>query len=310
MDNNTNNQGGGDWSSHPTEKPDEPASLSYADYSKQNQSGKKEMGSLDDSTKLIPEIKSNVALFASYLKGPILYAIAAILAIRLLFSVLVAGVSVVLGIAEAGPTLFSVLGGFEAFVGVFFGFAASVYTYAFFRIGHDRLTGLEQEPPASIKDAIQSVTPVMLSVVLAVLVSHSVTAIGTLMCIVPGVLAFVVLSPSRYLAATRPDLGFQDVLDKSITTGMRYWGAMVGLLAVIVAVIFVQNIGLAILEAISTAIMAAAVDNFGAVAFSLTGGILSIVVAIASFVLGLLTMVVAFCVEGGVMSVLTRQDNV
>ena len=263
-------------------------------------------GSFEDSSALFPEIKEEVAWFWGALKGPMLKTIALIIGVELLVAVGVELLSVVLHIAEVGPTLFSVLGGLEGLVDFIGGIAVTLLSVSFFRIAHDTRTGFLSEPPGSVRASIDYVKPVLLPVLLATLVSGVAIAFGAAFCLAPGVIAFIALFPVRYIAATHPDQDFSRNMESSIDLGKRYWGALL-LLGVGV---FVITLGLSLVNmitvAISTTINTAALMNFGSVASAVVLGASNMTADLVGALVAFALFVILWCLEGGVMSTLVR----
>lgn len=294
---------GGDWQQPQEEQVSAPATYNPTTGAAQLSEG---IGGFDESSALFPRFKDEIKWFWGVLKGPLLKGIALVWAVRLLVFIGVELLGIVLHIAGVGPTLFSLLGGLQGLVSFVCGVANLVLGIAFFRIAHDMRTGFLQQKPDSVRGAIDYVKPVFIPVLIATLVSLVAIMLGSALCLVPGVLAFVALFPVRYIAATHPDQDFSKNMESSIDLGKRYWGALLVLAAMMIAVAIVPLLLNFTINSIAGLINVAAVTNFGSVASALVVGISNSFAAIASTVLSLLMFAALWCLEGGVVSTLVR----
>ena len=274
----------------------------------------KRFGTFEESRALWPEIKQGVERFMALLKGPILKAIVVVASLGLLVDVVVRLLQVILNLTGLGGGFITTLitGLIGGLGGALVGLAIAVLHVALFRPAHDQLTGFVSHPPASFKRAIAIASPALVPVLLACLMCGGVTLLGAMFCLIPGVLAFTLLLPMRYLSATRPDFTeykFSRVLATSIEIGQAYWGVMLGLLVALTAASVVGvGVGTA-LELIMGLIGDTIAEGLG---HGAAAELVDAVFDLAGMALSWAALTALLCtvwvLEGGVMSVLSRKE--
>jgi hypothetical protein len=268
------------------------------------------IGTLDDSTALFPEIKASVGQFFGLLKGPIMFALTGLQLAVTLLSILA---MMVLSIAELDGILVTGVSGITWLVGSILSVIVVVYQVALFRPANDQVTGFVQGPPESMMAAIKISSPAFLPVFLACLMCGGMIAAGSMFCVIPGVIAFVALFPMRYLSATRPDFTeykFMKVLESSMMLGKKYWAAVLAAGFTIGMIAIVGGVISAIVGAISGAANLAVLGNMTSLAgASVVSSGITATAQIIGWVVTLAVVMLSWVIEGGVMSVLARHED-
>lgn len=271
------------------------------------------IGTLDDSTALFPEIKASVGQFFGLLKGPIMFALIALTGAQLLVYLLSTLAAMILTIAELDGMLMTGVHGITWLVGSILSVVVMVYQVALFRPANDQVTGFTQEPPESMMAAIKISSPALLPVFLACLMCGGMIAAGSFFCLIPGVIAFVALFPMRYLSATRPDFTeykFMKVLESSMMLGKKYWAVMLAAgftMGMVAAAGGVINAITGVISGLANVAVLNSMTSFVG-ASVVTSGITA-TVQVIGWLVTLAMVMIGWVIEGGVMSVLARHED-
>ncbi len=298
-----------DWN----EQPPEQAPVPSTGYVPQQTGLQEGIGSLDDSTALMPEFKASISQFFGLLKGSIMKALAALVALQLAVVSLEIVATSILGIAGIGGALVSVVSGLSWLVGSILTVVVVVFSVTLFRPANDQVTGFAAESPADMMAALKVSSPAFVPVLLACLMCGGMVAAGSMFCLIPGVIAFIALFPMRYLSATRPDFTeyrFMQVMESSMMIGKKYWAAMLGLGLILGVVGGVAGGINAVVSTIAGVANVAVIQSMGSEgAGAAVTGVVLLISQVFQWVVTLVVLWATWVLEGGVMSVLAQREN-
>ena len=263
------------------------------------------IGSADDSTGLSGDIQVNIKQFFGRIKGSVLYAFAAVSAITLLVGALQMVVNIGLLLGEVYSAV-AIVGGLFTGLVVLIEMVAAVVQAALYRPARNLMMVTQEPGPASFKEALGQAKGALVPALLINLILGVAMGLGISCCVIPGVIAFVLLVPARYLAVARGmDVG--DALSASMDVGKKYWLLMVGLL---VASMFIFGLAGGITTAATTAMAFGSnlISQSSPTAGAILGPMLGFLGTIIQWAVGLAAAVAYWSLEGGIMATIETEE--
>ena len=266
------------------------------------------IGGPDDSTPLIPDIQINTKVFFSRIKGPILKTFLAISALSLIVAVLKLVVNVALGLIGVGPAAYQITGGLFNILLLLVGMLVGVFQVALYVPARNAMMMNTPEAPTSIGEAISQAKPALGKAFLLVFITSTVIAVGSGCCGIPGIIAFFLLWPARYLVIAR-GMDISSGINASMDVGKKYWLLILLMMVAIFVMVLGTSIILGIIGAINGAITVALISaQLPLTAIVIVSAILGFGVDLISWVLGALLGVGMWSVEGGIMTTLETEE--
>ncbi len=266
------------------------------------------IGGPDDSTPLIPDIQINTKVFFSRIKGPILKTFLAISALSLIVAVLKLVVNVALGLIGVGPAAYQITGGLFNILLLLVGMLVGVFQVALYVPARNAMMMNTPEAPTSIGEAISQAKPALGKAFLLVFITSTVIAVGSGCCGIPGIIAFFLLWPARYLVIAR-GMDISSGINASMDVGKKYWLLILLMMVAIFVMVLGTSIILGIIGAINGAIAVALISaQLPLTAIVIVSAILGFGVDLISWVLGALLGVGMWSVEGGIMTTLEAEE--
>jgi hypothetical protein len=266
------------------------------------------IGGPDDSTPLIPDIQINTKVFFSRIKGPILKTFLAISALSLIVAVLKLVVNVALGLIGVGPAVYQITGGLFNILLLLVGMLVGVFQVALYVPARNAMMMNTPEAPTSIGEAISQAKPALGKAFLLVFITSTVIAVGSGCCGIPGIIAFFLLWPARYLVIAR-GMDISSGINASMDVGKKYWLLILLMMVAIFVMVLGTSIILGIIGAINGAIAVALISaQLPLTAIVIVSAILGFGVDLISWVLGALLGVGMWSVEGGIMTTLEAEE--
>ena len=164
------------------------------------------------------------------------------------------------------------------------------------------------EAPTSIGEAISQAKPALGKAFLLVFITSTVIAVGSGCCGIPGIIAFFLLWPARYLVIAR-GMDISSGINASMDVGKKYWLLILLMMVAIFVMVLGTSIILGIIGAINGAITVALISaQLPLTAIVIVSAILGFGVDLISWVLGALLGVGMWSVEGGIMTTLETEE--
>ncbi len=266
------------------------------------------IGGPDDSTPLIPDIQINTKVFFSRIKGPILKAFIAISALSLLVAGLKLVVNIAIGLIGVGPSVYQITGGLFSFMMILVGSLVGVFQVALYAPARNAMMMNTPEAPTSIGEAISQSKPALGKAFLLVFITSTVIAVGSGCCGIPGIIAFFLLWPARYLVIAR-GMDLSSGINASMDVGKKYWLLILLMMVAIFVMALGMGIVLGIIGAINGAIAVGLISaKLPLPAIVVVTSILGFGVDLISWLLGALLGVGIWCVEGGIMTTIEVEE--
>ena len=266
------------------------------------------IGGPDDSTPLIPDIQINTKVFFSRIKGPILKTFLAISALSLIVAVLKLVVNVALGLIGVGPAVYQITGGLFNILLLLVWMLVGVFQVALYVPARNAMMMNTPEAPTSIGEAISQAKPALGKAFLLVFITSTVIAVGSGCCGIPGIIAFFLLWPARYLVIAR-GMDISSGINASMDVGKKYWLLILLMMVAIFVMVLGTSIIMGIIGAINGAITVALISaQLPLTAIVIVSAILGFGVDLIRWVLGALLGVGMWSVEGGIMTTLEAEE--
>ena len=228
------NDNGGDWGTPQQQGPayPQPGAMQPAPRPPGQPGMSDGMGSADDSTALFPSVKAHIGQAFGAIKGAPLKIFLGISALVLVLHVVTFMFALLLGAMDMYMGWGQLLGGIIQTGGVVISVAAATVQLALFRPIRHVMRGGQL---GSLGEVFAMAKPQLIPAFVVNLIFGVVVGLGTMCCVIPGIIAGLLFLPARYLAGGR-GLDIGDALSTSIEIGKKYW-LLLGLCCVLFAVL-------------------------------------------------------------------------
>lgn len=267
------------------------------------------VGTLDQSTGLLPSVQDNIKIFFGKLRGPLAFAFIAASSITVLIALvqLFSNVAIALvGVEAAGVV--SIIGGLFAVLLSFCTIFSAAFQSALYRPARNALMVTPDSPPETIKEAVSQALPALVPAFIVNLLVGLLVGLGTMCCVAPGVIAFIMLAPARYLVVAR-GMSIGEGLSASLDIGKKYWGLM---LAMMLASGVIFGISAAIGSVVTLVLTGIGAAVGGATesmeVMSVSMGVAGFIGEIVRWVLTVIGGVLYWSVEGGIMATIEAEE--
>lgn len=266
------------------------------------------IGELDDSTALFQDIQINIKSYFSRIKGPMLKAFAAASAISLIVAAIKFVVNIGVGVAGAAGAVVAILGTLMMLMMSLVAVFAWVFQASLYRPAHHAMMVSDTPAPQTLKEAANQAMPALVPALLTTLLLGFASGLGSMCCLIPGVVVYILLAPSRYLAVAR-GMSIGDAINASMDIGKKYW-------LVMALTLLLSGAAMSVAMGIAGGIGGVIGFMAGAVTSSVESPVvMSIIIAftqlfadVIRWFFGLLGGVALWSIEGGVMSTLEAEE--
>lgn len=266
------------------------------------------IGGPDDSTPLFPDVQINTKVFFSRIKGPILKAFLAITVLTVLVAVLKLMVNVVLGFVGVGPMVIQISSGLFQFMLALVGLVVGVLQVALYAPARNAMMMNTPDAPTSIGEVFAQAKGGIPKALGLVLLTSMVIGIASGCCGIPGIIAFILLWPARYLVIAR-GMDLTSGINASMDIGKKYWVLFIVMMVAAFVLFVAVGAVLGILGAIVGVIMGVVVSSGASIEVIMAvSAFLGFGVDVIGWIVGALVGVAFWCVEGGIMTTLEVEE--